>query len=86
VPRISSFYGITIAMYFDDHAPPHFHAIYSEHEASFRLGDLAVLEGHLPSRAMRLVREWAHLHAAELAATWARARVGLPLDRIPGLE
>jgi hypothetical protein len=26
VRRISSFYGIDIEMYFDDHAPPHFHA------------------------------------------------------------
>lgn len=26
VPTISTFMGITITMYFDDHAPPHFHA------------------------------------------------------------
>jgi hypothetical protein len=86
VPRISSFYGITIAMYFDDHAPPHFHALYSEHEASFRLDDLAILEGDLPSRAARLVREWARIHADALAVNWERARAGQPLDRIPGLE
>jgi hypothetical protein len=29
VPRISSFYGIVIEMYFGDHPPPHFHARYS---------------------------------------------------------
>lgn len=33
VPRLSAFYGIVIAMYFDDHPPPHFHAKYGEHRA-----------------------------------------------------
>jgi hypothetical protein len=28
MPRISDLYGIVIAMYWNDHAPPHFHAIY----------------------------------------------------------
>jgi predicted metallo-beta-lactamase superfamily hydrolase len=30
MPRISAFYGIVIAMYYRDHHPPHFHAIYAE--------------------------------------------------------
>lgn len=33
MPRVSAFYRIVIAMYFDDHPPPHFHARYGEHEA-----------------------------------------------------
>ena len=33
MPRLSEFYGIVIYMYFADHNPPHFHAIYAEHEA-----------------------------------------------------
>jgi len=86
VPRISSFYGITIAMYFSDHAPPHFHVIYAHREASVRLADLSIMEGALPSRASRLVRQWARLHAQELATNWAKAREGLALDTIPGLE
>jgi hypothetical protein len=86
VPRVSAFYGITIAMYFNDHAPPHFHVIYAEHEASVRLADLTILEGKLPSRASRLVREWAGLHTQELGANWEKARAGLALDTIPGLE
>jgi hypothetical protein len=86
VPRVSAFYGITITMYFNDHAPPHFHVIYAEHEASVRLADHTILEGKLPSRASRLVREWAGLHAPELWANWEKARAGLTLDTIPGLE
>lgn len=86
MPRISSFYGITIAMYFNDHAPPHFHVTYAGREASIRLGDHGIMEGDLPSRAARLVRHWARLHAGELRANWLKAREGLPLDTIPGLE
>ncbi len=60
--------------------------VYAGREASFRLSDLGIIEGELPSRAARLVREWARMHAGELLANWARARAGLPLETIPGLE
>ena len=86
MPRLSEFYGIIIAMFYNDHAPPHFHAVYGEHEATINLRTFAILEGELPRRALRLVREWASLHQAELEGTWERARQGLPLDRIPPLE
>ncbi len=32
MPTISEFYGILIRMYFADHAPPHFHALYGDAE------------------------------------------------------
>jgi hypothetical protein len=34
MPTICSFYGILIRMFFNDHAPPHFHARYGEFEAT----------------------------------------------------
>ena len=46
---------------------------------------LEILGGSLPDRALRLVREWATLHRAELEADWQRARDGQPLERIPPL-
>ncbi len=85
VPRISTFYGIVIAMYYLDHAPPHFHAIYGEHEATIVIGDLEVLSGCLPTRALRLVVEWAALHGDELAANWQKAREHVALDSIEPL-
>ena len=66
MPRISAFYGIVIAMYYRDHAPPHFHAVYGEYEATIVIATLSVLTGELPRRALRLVEEWAQLHQAEL--------------------
>lgn len=66
MPRICEFYGIRIYMYRPDHPPPHFHAQYGEHIAQISLGTYEVLNGSLPARALRLVGEWAALHAVEL--------------------
>jgi hypothetical protein len=85
VPRISAFYGIVITMYYRDHEPPHFHAVYGEHQAQIVIATLEPLFGELPSRALRLVREWAELHRAELEANWAKARARESLDTIPPL-
>jgi len=85
MPRLSSFYGIVITMYFDDHSPPHFHAEYAEHEAQIDMATLDISNGHLPSRQMKLVRRWAELHRDELLANWKRARADEPLTSIAPL-
>ena len=72
MPRISSFYGISILMFFGDHHPPHFHARYSGHVARIAL-DGTVLDGHLPRRALRLVRDWTRLHREDPEVCWDRA-------------
>ena len=59
MPTISAFYGIIIRMFFDEHAPPHFHAQYGEHKASINIQTLALIEGKLPRRALGLVLDWA---------------------------
>jgi hypothetical protein len=86
VPRISTFYGIVIAMYYRDHHPPHFHAIYGEYEAQIVIETLEPLAGGLPLRALRLIREWAEMHREELEANWAKAERHLPLDTIEPLS
>ncbi|MDR3753097.1 MAG: DUF4160 domain-containing protein [Terracidiphilus sp.] len=70
MPTISRFYGILIQMYFGDHAPPHFHALYAEFEALIDIQTLGVIRGSLPSRAMAIVLEWAQLHREELRQDW----------------
>jgi hypothetical protein len=35
VPTIAYFYGIALQMFWQDHAPPHFHAFYGEDEPHF---------------------------------------------------
>ena len=72
MPRISSFYGITILMFFGDHNPPHVHARYAEQVARVAL-DGTILDGEIPRRAVRLVGEWISLHRSELEICWERA-------------
>jgi hypothetical protein len=58
LPEISRFFGIIIAMYYNDHSPPHFHAKYGGDQVSVRIDNGEVLEGKLGARALRLVEEW----------------------------
>ena len=86
MPRISFFYGIAIWMYWNEgvHAQPHFHARYRGYEASVSFSG-EVIVGWLPTRALRLVREWTELHVEELQANWDRARDGEALLAIEPL-
>ncbi|MBF0497209.1 MAG: DUF4160 domain-containing protein [Deltaproteobacteria bacterium] len=57
-------------MFFDEHAPPHFHAEYGEFKASVNIPTLEIIEGKLPRRAQELVLDWAELHQTELMKNW----------------
>lgn len=86
MPTISSFFGIAIRMYYDDHAPPHFHAYYGKQSVQIAIDTLAVVKGELPRRALALVVEWAIIHREELRADWERAASHEPLNNIEPLE
>jgi hypothetical protein len=73
MPTLSIFFGIVIQMYWSDHNPPHFHALYAEHEALIDIQTLEVLRGSLPKRALAMVLEWTQEHQAELLAAWELA-------------
>jgi hypothetical protein len=86
MPEISRFFGIVIRMYFDDHNPPHIHAIYAGREAQFGIEPIAILEGSIPSRAASMVLEWAALHQRELMENWRRLHNAQPVESIKPLE
>lgn len=71
MPEVSCFLGITIFMYFKEHNPPHFHAVYNGLEGSFLINPLNYSKGKLPSRIVGLVIEWAELHKEELLDNWS---------------
>jgi hypothetical protein len=81
VPTISRFFGISIAMFFDDHGPAHFHARHAEGSAKVRIDSLEVIESTLPRRQLRFVLAW-----AELRENWRRARAGETLQPIEPLR
>ena len=70
MPQISRFFGVIIYLYFDDHNPPHFHAVYGEFEAEININNLTIIEGNLPSRVLGLVIEWASQYQEELKKDW----------------
>ena len=72
MPTISRFHGIAIRMYLlsSEHNPPHIHAIYGEDAAAIMIQTGELLDGDLPSKAMKFVLEWIALHRDELLAIW----------------
>jgi hypothetical protein len=67
------------------HPPPHFHAQWGEDVARIELGTLRVLNGVLPPRALRLVRQRARLHPDELQQNWELAQQLEPLVAVDPL-
>jgi hypothetical protein len=53
VPVLSTFFGIVVRVYFEDHAPPHIHVEYAEHRAVVDIVTGKLLGGSLPKRCAR---------------------------------
>jgi len=84
MPVISRFYGVVVKMYFSqsEHGVPHFHAIYGEYNAVFDIQTLEMIEGDLPLRAQKLIKEWGAEYQQELLRMWNSNE----FKRLPGLE
>ncbi len=72
MPSISSFYGITIYMYFlaNEHNPSHVHAYYGDCNATINISNGKVIDGSLPKNALKLVKQWINLHREQLQKIW----------------
>ncbi len=86
MPTISTFFGIVIQMFWREHAPPHFHALYAEFEVEIDIRTLEVIKGNLPRRALALVLEWAMEHRNELMEDWNLCQSKQSPKRIAPLE
>ncbi len=86
MPTISMFYGILIKMFFDDHAPPHFHAEYGEHELVITINPIKIIKGDAPKRVKSMVLEWTALHQEELLSDWELCKNMQPPLAIEPLE
>lgn len=86
MPEISRFYGIIIAIYYNDHNPPHFHARYGADNVVIDIKTLQVLEGRISPRALGLVIEWASQHQQELMLNWKLAKNNQKPEKIEPLK
>lgn len=86
MPVISSFYGIKIYFYYNEHNPPHFHAEYNGNKALIDIINGSVLKSALPKKQLKLVLAWAELHKDELFRNWELAKNNDELLRIEPLQ
>ena len=82
MPIIARFYGIIIKMYFKEHGIPYFHAIYGEYNGIFSIETLEMIEGDLPDRAQKMIKEWGMMYKDELMKLWRTQK----FRKLPGLE
>jgi len=86
MPEISRFFGIVVRMFYDEHNPPHIHAVYQGNKAVLDLSG-NITHGQLNSRtATRLLREWIDLHVVELREDWELAQAGQEIKKIDPLD
>jgi hypothetical protein len=84
MPDIARFYGMVIKMFFRkaEHNPPHIHVIYGDYTGLISLENGEMIEGDLPVKAYRLVKEWYETHKGELLDMWNSQQ----LKKLPPLE
>jgi hypothetical protein len=83
---IAVFFGIVIRMFYKEHEPAHCHAEHQGHQAKCDFSGNVVAGQIQSGTAVRLIREWAAQHQAELEANWANMKAGRSLDKISPLE
>ena len=89
MPVVSTFYGITVSLYFLDnrrHHRPHIHARFQGHEVVVAIPDGEVLEGELPPGRLKLLLAWVEIHRDDLMADWELAVRGEQPIRIEPLR
>jgi hypothetical protein len=71
MPTVKRFDRCRIEMYFDDHAPPHFHVITRSGESAvFLIDTLELRDGEADSRDTAEALAWARENWVELNARW----------------
>jgi hypothetical protein len=79
-------YCTLIQMFWQEHAPPHFHALHGEFEVLVDIRTLELMRGSLPRRALALVLEWAATYRNELMEDWTPCENRQRPRAIPSLE
>lgn len=86
MPIISYFFGIAVRMYHDDHPPMHIHVEYQGYTAFMSIESGEILKGHLPKKALIILKDWIFLHQEELKQNWKLAQIFEPLEKIAGAD
>ncbi len=80
MPRLASFSGVVVMVYFGDHPPPHVHARVGRPgnrgvvEACFAIETGELIDGVIPAAQASEVTRWCRRHRDALHADWTRAQ------------
>ena len=86
MPTICMFRGIRIFINWDEHNPPHFHAVYGNNKVAVNINEIDVLTGTLPNKQLKMLLGWAALHQEELLENWELTSNGEQPFEIEPLE
>lgn len=70
MPTLARFANFEIAMYFEDHNPPHVHVVGREFEMLVAVRNGAVLAGAAPARTRRTALRWIEDNREALLRKW----------------
>jgi hypothetical protein len=85
VPTIAEFLGLRVTIFYRDHPPMHVHVTYQSHQARFLIETGELIDGSMPQRQRRLVKQWIVANCEALTDNWGRAERREPLERLEGL-
>ncbi len=85
MPTICKFLGIIIRMYWSEHQPPHFHAIYDDYEIEVNLL-IGMITGEFPAKQLKKVIEWSNVNRNELLENWELVQSGQNPKQIEPLK
>jgi hypothetical protein len=84
MPTICVIRGIKIYINWNDHMPPHFHAMFAGQDVLIDIETLEAMgKSSFPSRQLKIVLGWAACHQQELRENWDLARAKETLYDIP---
>ncbi|WOJ90575.1 DUF4160 domain-containing protein [Methylocapsa polymorpha] len=82
MPTVATIDGVKIQFYFDEHPPPHFHAVFAEFTAQIQIDPSQVLRGSLPQAKLAAVLDWTRKNRDALTSAWAAAAAGRKPKRL----
>lgn len=70
MPCIEIIDSVKIFIYYNDHDPPHFHAIYAEFQELIEIETLKSYAGYIPGKQRKKVINWAKRNQELLLVIW----------------
>jgi len=82
MPTVAIVEGVKIQFYFDEHPPPHFHAVFAEFVAQIQIDPPRILKGSLPLLKSDAVLTFASKNRDASIRAWAALGEGRKPEKL----